>query len=1132
MSDAVIDQDVRDEALDLSRSFLVQAPAGSGKTELLIQRFLALLAIVAEPEEIRAVTFTRKAAAEMRSRIFDALAHAKQGKEPPETHLRRGYELACLALERDRERGWSLLTQPSRLRIETIDAMNSWLCSRAPISAGHAAQLRVVKTPLDHCREAARRTIALLEPGDPIGEAVEVLLEHCDNRAERLEDLLSKMLLRRDQWLRQTGAGPGADTSGLRAGLEANIALVVDNALGIAASVIGERLSHELAELLPAAAERLRDGAGGQSLAAWAGRRGFPQPVAADLPAWRGLAEVLLTKDRKWRTAIDVRLGFPPDEPEAKRRIRAVIAELRGGDGALDALSALRGLPDPVYDDRQWHVLEALLRLLPVAAAVLKQLLAERGETDFSEIAQQALAALGGDDDPTELQMILDYRLSHILLDEFQDTSRSQFELLRRLTAGWTRDDGRTLFLVGDPMQSIYRFREAEVGLYLEARHKGLGTVTLDFLRLRTNFRSDPAIVDWVNGVFDRTLPAREDAITGAVPFAPGTAFHAPDAGAGVSWHIVPDGEDRGEAAEVVHVVEHCLRRWPADSVAILVRSRRHAAEIAPALRAAGVAFSGAEMETLEQQPAVQDLLALTRALAHPGDRLAWLAVLRAPWCGLSLADLHALAGRDHDAAVPDLLLTAEATGRLSADGRQRAARLTGSLFGGPDRRGRLTLRDRVEQAWLSLGGPATLADASNEDFVDKFLELLDTVQVGEDLVDGEDLRSRLSEEKVSRLTDGQVQVMTMHKAKGLEFDTVILPGLARRGRGDEQPLLLWQELAIAGDTAPLVMAPASAAGRVKDPLFELLWNVRRRQAEMELDRLLYVSATRARKRLHLFAGLRTDADDNIAPPDTRSLLARIWPAVSKEIRVPQALQLPAPQRRRAGRTPPRWEIVPIRRLAAGWNPPDPPESVRPRAHPAAEPDRERLEFDWASRWAMHVGTVVHRWLQEIAATGAGDFDAARIRGLNTAFRLQLTRLGVQADELDKAAERVERALVATLADERGRWILSGMHDAAENELELTVDGQSGFEKVVVDRTFVASGGERWIIDYKISSHAGGGLDEFLKSEELRYAPQLRRYRDALAVIDDRPVRTALYFPLLQIFREVIVPNGAGPVSD
>src|SRR5207253_3724806 len=129
-------------------------------------------------------------------------------------------------------------------------------------------------------------------------------------------------------------------------------------------------------------------------------------------------------------------------------------------------------------------VLEAIGGVLRPAIAQLKLVFQARGQVDFTEVAQRALLALGKEGEPTDLALALDYRIRHLLIDEFQDTSISQYELVARLTEGWEAGDGRTLFAVGDPMQSIYRFREAEVGLFLEARRGGIGTVELEQIEL------------------------------------------------------------------------------------------------------------------------------------------------------------------------------------------------------------------------------------------------------------------------------------------------------------------------------------------------------------------------------------------------------------------------------------------------------------------------------------------------------------------------------------------------------------------------------------------------------------------------------------------------------------------------
>ena len=180
----------------------------------------------------------------------------------------------------------------------------------------------------------------------------------------------------------------------------------------------------------------------------------------------------------------------------------------------------------------------------------------------------------------------------------------------------------------------------------------------------------------------------------------------------------------------------------------------------------------------------------------------------------------------------------------------------------------------------------------------------------------------------------------------------------------------------------------------------------------------------------------------------------------------------------------------------------------------------EQVEFDWARQWTMHVGSVVHRWLQQIAEDGVEAWPVERIAQLTPVLRRMLRRSGVPADRLDDAVERATRALLGTIEDERGRWVLSSGHVDADNELPLTAIVDDGFGHNVIDRTFVADG-VRWIIDYKTGEHGGGSLEKFLADEEERYRPQLARYRKAFAGIERRPIHTALYFPLLQVLHLV-----------
>jgi ATP-dependent helicase/nuclease subunit A len=1084
-SHAIADIEQRRHALAPERSFIVQAPAGSGKTELLIQRYLVLLARVRQPEEIAAITFTKKAAAEMRGRVLEALAKARSEPRPPEPHRALTWESASAVIGRDASLGWRLEEQPNRMRIQTMDALCLSLTRQMPLVGGAGTTPGVVEDATAHYREAARATLAMIDDDDA-GASVAALMAHLDNDFAQAETLLASMLARRDQWLRKYGAPD-------RARLEAALAAVRREAVGRA---------HAL----------------------WPGEVPLRLGRDAAVEEWRRLGEDLVVQKGTWR--------------------KPVARGLEQHDELRAALHALRTLPPANYTDAQWDTLEAISRLLRVAAAQLKLVFLEHGQVDFIEIAGGATAALGGAEAPTDLLLALDYRIQHILVDEFQDTSFTQFELLEKLTSGWQPGDGRTLFLVGDPMQSIYRFREADVGLFLRARHQGIGAVTLEPLTLSVNFRSQADVVDWLNAAFLRVLPRDEDFAAGAVPYTPSASVHPAEADA-VTVHARFDRDPDAEAAEVAALAR------AEGTVAILVRSRGHLERIVPALKRAGLRYRAIEIDPLERRQAVQDLLALTRALCHPGDRLAWLSVLRAPWCGLLLADLEALCGAPPSAEAPPAraaqldLFAGAGTGarepvalrapdtatvweamhdearlaRLSPDGRARLERARGVLARARALRLRASLRERVEAAWLALGGPACIEDDTELEDTQVFLDFVERHAVAGEIADFaafEDGVARLYAQPDLR-SDGSIQIMTIHKAKGLEFDTVIVAGLGSAPPKSDPKLLLWIERTAAdGSGASLLLAPIKEAGSEGDPIYEHLRRLDAERESHEDARLLYVAATRAKKHLHLFGSTQLatgDAGPEPKRPARGSLLDKLWPAVEADFTDAARLAVAAGAEEAPAERP---RDQRLRRLPSGWTLPPMPRPAAWKAGGSPARDLAPVEFSWAGETARRVGSVVHRWLQQIAGDALRGWDAARLESMLGLFGHELRARGVEEAEIERAAARVRSALARALADPRGRWLL-GPRREARNEYRLTgtVDGLRS--SVVVDRTFLDDEGRRWIVDYKTSSHEGAGLDDFLDRERERYAGQLAAYARLMGSV--RP-RLGLYFPLVAGWRE------------
>jgi ATP-dependent helicase/nuclease subunit A len=1112
-----LDERARREALDVQRSMLLQAPAGSGKTTVLTARFLALLATVDAPEEILAITFTRKAAAEMCHRILAALQAASAGGVIPGI----APQLLQAARARDSARGWGLLSNPSRLRIETIDALNHWLATQLPIAARSGPTLEIAPAPGVLYQRAARRCLTLAAEDRAAAAAAELLFNRLDNSWNRLEQLLAEMLERRSHWLPRVLEARG---SGLAERVQESLDSALRAELAAALAGLPAPLLRE-GEALLRHAQRVRAAAFGDAVAL----TGEP----ASLPHWRSLCELALT-EQGWRKRFTIREGFEPDDAPMKTRVAAWMHALDRCPGAQAACTTLRELPDPRLDAADQEALEALALLLLRAAAELQLVFAAEGKVDYAYVAAAAFQALSEQGAPSDLALRAGGALRHILVDEFQDTSYQQFELLQALTAGWERGDGRTLFVVGDPMQSIYQFREAEVGLFLRARDYGVGDIGFQALQLRRNFRSSAPLIAWVNAQFSRLFPADDDARRSAIrylPSVPASATKPEEAATNIEpaaavLHRFHAGDLAAEAQCVVQIVRAARARDPAASIAVLVASREHVASSVAQLRAAGFALRGVDLERLRDRPAIRDLSALTRALLHAADRSAWLALLRAPWCGLTLAELEALLGRAEgdlyswlqarvQAPLDESAVASAAESAMRGRLTRLCAALSPAILGAE--RG-LPLWRRVEHCWLRLAGPAIYRGAVDRLDAQRFIDALAI----------HDAPERLAGEALGELTErlysgappqpGAIELMTVHAAKGLEWDVVILPGLGRRTALDTDPLLHWIELPRASRGTDLLLAPIRATEQeARCSLAGYIKRLRRERLRLERVRLLYVAATRARRALHLLAALPLPSPEanRVASPTRGSLLEVLWPAIGAQFLAlpPVASAPPVPAADAAPSA--------LGRLPAHWSLPQPPMGASWRRLALGSPTAsDAPEYRWVGATARAIGTVVHAELQRLSARAPLPASAAWARPAG-GYDAWLAELGVAPEERPRASARVEEALRRTLADPRGRWLLSNAHAEARSEWRLTGMHAGRLVDVIIDRMLVDEHGERWVVDFKTGTHEGGAERDFIDSEAARYRPQLQRYGALAAQLGGEPVRLALYFPLLGVFREL-----------
>jgi ATP-dependent helicase/nuclease subunit A len=451
--------------------------------------------------------------------------------------------------------------------------------------------------------------------------------------------------------------------------------------------------------------------------------------------------------------------------------------------------------------------------------------------------------------------------------------------------------------------------------------------------------------------------------------------------------------------------------------------------------------------------------------------------------------------------------------------------------------RNSIPLADWLELTWLRLGA----ADAYPADelrHARAFFAALSERVAGGEWSGPQDLDSLLADlfAQPQASAANPVQLMTIHRAKGLEFDHVFVPSLERELNRGREPLLRWLDLPRADGESDLIMAPVPTIG--DDEGGEVSAYVKRltsRRAQNEQVRLIYVAATRAKQTLEFSAAPKAKNDGTIAPRHG-TLLAALWPAVEHDAtadllsRALAKSMTATPGTSGAGTSgatgaatsatsdepPPK----PIRRLLTSWSLPNLVSATQLPHLPVAHQSLEPPEFSWVGETARHIGTVVHAGLESYA-TRQPLPTRAQIEADHSFYMYQLRRHGVPERDLPYATAMVIDALARTVDNDRGRWIFAPEHREAQSEWALTGIAAGRLANVVIDRSFVDETGTRWVIDFKTSRHEGGGLDAFLEQEMTRYRPQLESYVALARGISDAPVRAGLYFPLLDVFREL-----------
>lgn len=1059
------DSSQRQQATDPHNSYIVQAPAGSGKTEILTQRYLRLLSGVSAPEQIIALTFTRKAANEMRERILLALQQAANNTKASSSHQQQTLAFATRALERDKELNWELLQQPGRLRVITIDSLCQTLTHAIPLQDKQIPYAQISDKPHSHYISAARACLTFAIENTAYHQSIKTLLQHVDNRQDTLLSLFSELLANRDQWLHLLYQAQEQDKSTY----EQALSRILQHELARLHKTIPEDMADELVVL----AQRLatienKTNSPRYPLCHWQSFKELDSHLAASL------ATLLLTSQNTLRKSFDHHVGLKRGEcddqeyNEMKAASKILLAQLDELPDFLNALLQVKNLPAPQYELTQWEVLQALFTLLPVLAAHLELVFSEHNEVDFTAISLQALLALGDDECPTDLALYLDNSIHHLLVDEFQDTSIQQFQLLNKLVHNWQANDGKTLFVVGDPMQSIYRFRSAEVGLFLRAKQQGIGPVNLISLELSCNFRSTATVVDWVNSQFKTIFPQTDDIESGAVSFHPSINVKPADNNSQVIAFQYKNREQ--EAQAIVKIISAELQTNPTDEIAILVRSRKQLTDIVRCLRAQKIPFQGVDIDLLARLPHLRDIWSLTQALLMPANRLAWLSLLRSPWCGISLADLHCIAQYSKHKSIFFALSDMEHLTTLSDEGRMRLQFIYLVLNDAFACRHQQSLINWITNTLNYLHRDAIL-DAAEQDDLEQYWRLLERFEKNGQLEDMEQFSREFTKLYSQHVVPSRLQIMTIHKSKGLEFDCVIVPGLSTKPPNINKPMLRWLTLPSHEHEELLLLSPMKAAHDENCLLYDYLGKLDSNKNNYEMHRLLYVAVTRAKKRLYLFDNCEK------ANQGTFRYLLKNQEFITTEQEEIYLVDEPSP-------------LSSLYHL---------PIEFYQQPPVLTENQLNSTPLIITNNTPRLIGIVAHELLQWIC-----DHHPTTIADIPWELaNHQLRTLGFDTTDQQRAQDQIIRQVTQFFNDPIGQWIIK-IHEDERNEYELLINDNSSVATKIIDRTFCEQG-IRWIIDFKT------GQED--KNSKVRHRQQLDNYAYLFANRDpEKSIQCGLYY--------------------
>ena len=1046
------DHQVRKKALGQG-SFIVQAPAGSGKTSLLVKRFLNRLLEVKSPKEVLALTFTNKAAAEMAQRLKEAL----EGKSKDNEIKKIVEKISKHALKNKWDEGYI-----DTLMVMTIDKLALRLIKQTPILSSSGVNFLTDEDPDDLYRETIRETITSNAENH-------LLFKYFDYDYHKLTEQLLALISKRDQWL--------PIVSGLLRSDDKNIEEIYGtyytNELNIwVEEKIKPNFTNEDLKELEIIVSYLADNKNID--------RKDKLRSSINYEFWFYIRDLILTKSGKQiRKKIDTSSGFPATNvgKEIKERLLKLI-KLKN-----NKFNILIDFFNVTYHKNIvdiYPLITPFCLLLIDMVTRLNEKFKERRIIDFTQIMGNAVEALRD----THLPLILDQNISHILVDEFQDTNESQLIFIELLTQNFAGNPEKSFFAVGDPMQSIYRFRKAEVEIFSRVQKNGISDLKLTSLFLKVNFRSNKNIIDWLNNSFSKAFPLIDDSDEGSVPYSSCESSNNNLEGGMELIALTCDTKSKtaqyeAEALYVLNLIKDTRKSNPDASIAVLTRSKAHLNELITLInkKDSSIPIDAIEMSKILSNQTFQDILCLTKALFDFSDRTNWIAALKSPWCGLSINDLVLLFEKDHKSLVWELINNIDNTSRLDKNSARRLRSFVEVIRENIQYRGRISHRYFVEGIWRQLNGEESMVDSNDIQNIDLFLELLEEASeiLSIDFIKLE----RLIENKFISKTSIQknsIKFLTIQKSKGLEFDHVIIPNLNKRTRNEESDLVLYDKSTLS------IKNPGSDKNLHSYHAYK-----ERKRLDNEKIRLLYVAMTRAKNKCYLIGTVKKEGD--LVIPNSGTFMNILWPFFSDKF-----TEIATPEDENSFE-----KFIPkLRRLNDNFYSGD--------KRYKRSIDTEELSFcypNMSTDIQRFTGNIVHKYL-EIIVKKQLDIDKILCNKLDYTESLYLGK-NFKKKDIKIGLNLVKKSLEMLKKTSDGRWILN-RYLADNSEVSYLLESNNTTTQHIPDRSFIEND-IQWIIDYKTPFSPIKNL----AVEAKKHLPQLRLY-ETIFKGNKRVIQKAIYF--------------------